>query len=107
MNNDMETCRSPPGFVNNKSCQTNLISFCNKVTGILDRGETSGVIYLDSSKVFSSLSSYISSNLEEQGLEEGEQQIHAKINKNVKREGRMDWSSVRVCPVLISVQYFL
>lgn len=40
LNNDMETCRSPPGFVKKKSCQTNLISFCDRVTDILDRGET-------------------------------------------------------------------
>lgn len=51
-NSNKETCKSPPGFVENKSCQTNLISFCDRVTGIVDRGETEGVICFDSSKVF-------------------------------------------------------
>lgn len=40
------------GFVNSKSCQTNLISFFDGVIGLMDRrGEAADVIYLDFIKV--------------------------------------------------------
>ncbi|CAM4552612.1 unnamed protein product [Caretta caretta] len=42
---------SQHGFVN-KSCQTNLIAFFDRVTSLVDRGEVVDVVYLDFSKAF-------------------------------------------------------
>ncbi|CAM5124933.1 unnamed protein product [Natator depressus] len=43
---------SQHGFVRNKSCQTNLIAFSDKVTSLVDSGEAVDVVYLDFSKAF-------------------------------------------------------
>ncbi|CAM5127154.1 unnamed protein product, partial [Natator depressus] len=40
------------GFTKGRSCQTNLISFFEKVTDFLDKGNTVDLIYLDFSKAF-------------------------------------------------------
>ncbi|CAM4601877.1 unnamed protein product [Caretta caretta] len=40
------------GFTKGRSCQTNLISFSEKVTDFLDKGNTVDLIYLDFSKAF-------------------------------------------------------
>ncbi|CAM4380368.1 unnamed protein product [Caretta caretta] len=40
------------GFTKGRSCQTNLISFFEKVTDFLDKGNAVDLIYLDFSKVF-------------------------------------------------------
>ncbi|CAM5157187.1 unnamed protein product [Eretmochelys imbricata] len=44
------------GFVKNKSCQTNLIAFFDRVTSLVDRGEAVDVVYLDFSKAFGTVS---------------------------------------------------
>lgn len=83
LDNNKEMCKSPPGFVENKSSQTNTISFCDRITGIEDRGENEGVICFDSSKVFTISLITLVSNLEDQGSR-GELLTNAcKMNKNV------------------------
>ncbi|CAJ0936924.1 unnamed protein product [Ranitomeya imitator] len=42
----------PHGFMRNRSCQTNLISFYEEVSYRLDHGESLDVVYLDFSKAF-------------------------------------------------------
>jgi len=41
---------SQHGFMNGRSCLTNLISFYDKVTQLVDEGKAVNVVYLDSSK---------------------------------------------------------
>ncbi|CAM4485735.1 unnamed protein product [Caretta caretta] len=48
--------KSGHGFVKNKSCQTNLIAFFDKVTSLVNRGEAVDVVYLDFSKAFDTVS---------------------------------------------------
>ena len=43
---------SQHGFMNGRSCLTNLISFCDKVTRLVDEGKAVDVVYLDFSKAF-------------------------------------------------------
>lgn len=43
---------SKHGFVKNKSCKTNIISFFDGVTSIVDSGAAIDVIYLDFIKAF-------------------------------------------------------
>ncbi|KAF7235926.1 RNA-directed DNA polymerase from mobile element jockey [Varanus komodoensis] len=40
------------GFRKNRSCQTNLVEFCDKVSRRLDGGDAVDVVYLDFSKAF-------------------------------------------------------
>ena len=39
-------------FMNGRSCLTNLISFCDKVTRLVDEGQAVDVVYLNFSKAF-------------------------------------------------------
>ena len=43
---------SQHGFMNGRSCLTNLISFYDKVTHLVDEGQAVDVVYLDFSKGF-------------------------------------------------------
>lgn len=47
---------SQHNFVKNKSCQTNLISFFERITGLVERGEAINRTYLDRSKAFDTVS---------------------------------------------------
>ena len=44
--------RSQHGFLRDKFCQTNLISFFNRVTSLVDAGNAMDTVYLDFSKAF-------------------------------------------------------
>ena len=52
LENNAVITRSQHGFVKNKSCQTNLISFFDRVTSLVDCGNAVDIIYLDFSKAF-------------------------------------------------------
>ena len=43
---------SQHGFMNSRSCLTNLISFYDKVTHLVDEGQAVDVVYLDFNKAF-------------------------------------------------------
>ena len=43
---------SQHGFMKGRSCLTNLISFCDKMTRLLDEGKAVDIVYLDFQKAF-------------------------------------------------------
>jgi len=43
---------SQHGFMKGRSCLTNLISFYDKVTHLVDEGKAVDIVYLDFSKIF-------------------------------------------------------
>ena len=47
---------SQHGFMKGRSCLTNLISFCDKVTRLVDEGKTVDDVYLDFGKAFDTVS---------------------------------------------------
>ncbi|XP_066843722.1 NADH dehydrogenase [ubiquinone] 1 alpha subcomplex assembly factor 2 isoform X1 [Anser cygnoides] len=47
---------SQHGFMKGRSCLMNLISFCDKVTRLMDEGKAVDVVYLDISKAFDTVS---------------------------------------------------
>ena len=47
---------SQNGFMKGRSCLTNLISFYDKVTCLLDEGKAANIVYLDFSKAFGTVS---------------------------------------------------
>ena len=44
--------KSQNGFLRNKSCQINLVSFFKRVTSLVDAGNAVDIVYLDFSKAF-------------------------------------------------------
>ena len=44
--------KSQHGFLRDKSCQTNLFSFFDRVTSLVDAGNAVDIVYLDFSKAF-------------------------------------------------------
>jgi len=46
---------SQHGFMKGRSCLTNLISFCDQVTHLVDKGKAVDVVHLDFSKAFDSV----------------------------------------------------
>ncbi|PKU41859.1 rna-directed dna polymerase from mobile element jockey-like [Limosa lapponica baueri] len=47
---------SQHGFMKGRYCLTNMISFCDNVTCLVDEGKTVDVVYLDLSKAFDTIS---------------------------------------------------
>jgi len=47
---------SQHAFMKSRSCLTNLIFFCDKVTCLVDEGKTVAVVYLDFSETFDTVS---------------------------------------------------
>ena len=48
--------QSQHGFMPNRSCQTNLLEFLDRITSILDNGNAVDIIYLDYAKAFDKIS---------------------------------------------------
>lgn len=44
------TRSSQRGFTKCKSCLANLMSFCNEITSLMDKGGTISIVFLDSTK---------------------------------------------------------
>ncbi|CAM5138682.1 unnamed protein product [Natator depressus] len=62
---------SQHGFTKGKSCLTNLIAFCDEITGSVDLGKAVDVIYLDFSKSSDRVShNILASKLKQYGLDE-------------------------------------
>lgn len=59
---------SHPGFTKGTCCLSNLISFCGKVTHLVDEGKAVDLLYLDLSKAFDTIShSIVLENLAARG----------------------------------------
>ena len=56
-NKDKKIIRSSQhGFIKAKSCLTALINLYNEMTGLVDEGRAVGIVYLDFSKAFETVS---------------------------------------------------
>ncbi|CAM5156864.1 unnamed protein product [Eretmochelys imbricata] len=74
------------GFTKGRSCQTNLISFFEKITDFLNKGNTVDLIYLDFSKAFDTVPHELLVKLEKMG-------INMKIERWIRNwlTGRLQW----------------
>lgn len=71
LDNNQVIKNSQHEFVKNKLCQTNLISFFDRVTGLVDNREVGDVMYLDLSEAFDTVQhDILISKLEKYGLDE-------------------------------------
>jgi len=55
MGNKKVTGDSQHGFTMGKSCLTNLVSFCDEVTALVEKGWATDIIYLDLCKAFNTI----------------------------------------------------
>lgn len=56
LNNNNLLNKTQHGFMKNRSCQTNLLEFMDKITEYVDNGEPVDIVYLDFSKAFDKIS---------------------------------------------------
>jgi len=52
MENKQEISDSEYSFIKGKSCLTNSVAFCDRITALVDKGRAIDIFYLDLSKLF-------------------------------------------------------
>jgi len=91
---------SQHGFTKGKSCLTNLIAFYNGMTGWVDEGRAVGVVYLDFSKAFDTVShNILLGKLKKCGLDEWsvrwiEKWLHGRAQRVVSSGAESGWRPV-------------
>mgnify|MGYP001853408596 CR=1 FL=1 len=58
------------GFGKGKSCLTNLVAFCNVITGWVDAERTVNVVYLDFSKAIDTVKTFLAMKFRKCGIDE-------------------------------------